>query len=274
MSVFRLSVKGVPYFDYWNFNPPPSVEGRSKAVSVTSFGVTLGGSVVVSREWFGTGAVTRDWTRRVIKKRQGWQQEISGSTRFGAPGSLLLTWQPETSEGYTSVIECINSLRRLQHKPAPNMTNYFGYIGRWNQVQICLLTENLFNLITKASPSLVVLLFCLMIIPINTELILKYYLLVSKALNGLGPKYISDLLLCYKAPRSLRSSGTGLLSVLRVKTKHGEAAFSFYALHIWNKLPENCKSAATLSSFITQLNTFLFATGFYWIKFDGWNLLF
>ncbi len=56
-----------------------------------------------------------------------------------------------------------------------------------------------------------------MIIPINTELILKYYLLVSKALNGLGPKYISDLLLRYKAPRSLRASATGLLSVPRVK---------------------------------------------------------
>ena len=67
----------------------------------------------------------------------------------------------------------------------------------------------------------------------------KILLLVYKALNGLGPKYISDLLVRYEASRPLRSSGTGLLSVPRIKTKHGEAAFSFYAPRLWNKLPEN-----------------------------------
>ena len=40
----------------------------------------------------------------------------------------------------------------------------------------------------------------------------------------------------------LRSSGTGLLAVPRVKTK---AAYSFFAPHNWNKLPENCRSATT-----------------------------
>ena len=45
----------------------------------------------------------------------------------------------------------------------------------------------------------------------------KILLLVCKALNGLGPKYISNLLLCYELYRPLRLSGTGLLSVTRVK---------------------------------------------------------
>ena len=35
----------------------------------------------------------------------------------------------------------------------------------------------------------------------------KVLLLVYKALNGLGPKYISDLLIFYEPSRSLRSSG-------------------------------------------------------------------
>ncbi len=56
--------------------------------------------------------------------------------------------------------------------------------------------------------------------------------LVYKALNGLEPKYISDLLLYYKPPRSLRSPVTGFFSVLREKTKHGEVVIQFYVPHI------------------------------------------
>ncbi len=48
-------------------------------------------------------------------------------------------------------------------------------------------------------------------------------------MNSLGPKYIYDLLLRYEPSRPLRWSGTGLLTVPRVTTKHREAAFSFYA---------------------------------------------
>ena len=72
-------------------------------------------------------------------------------------------------------------------------------------------------------------------LPVCQRIDFKILLLVYKAPNGLGPKHISDLLLWYEPSRPLRSSGTGLFSVPRVKTKHREAAFSFYALHIWNK---------------------------------------
>lgn len=56
---------------------------------------------------------------------------------------------------------------------------------------------------------------------------------------------------------------TFLLSVPRVKTKHREAAFSFYAPHIWNKVPENFRSAPTLSSSKSKIKTFLFTTAIY-----------
>ena len=90
----------------------------------------------------------------------------------------------------------------------------------------------------------------------------KILLLVYKSLNGLGPKYIRDLLLPYQPSRPLRSSGSGLLCVPRIRTKHGEAAFSFYAPQIWNKLPENCRNAETLSSFKSRLKTHLFTAAF------------
>lgn len=57
-------------------------------------------------------------------------------------------------------------------------------------------------------------------------LILKYYYFVYEAQNGLGPNYMSDVLLCYRPCRPLRPSGTGLVTDLRAKTKHSEAAFN------------------------------------------------
>lgn len=48
-------------------------------------------------------------------------------------------------------------------------------------------------------------------------------------MNGLGPKYISDLLVQYETSRCLRSSGGDLLRVPGVRNKQGEATFSYYA---------------------------------------------
>ena len=50
-------------------------------------------------------------------------------------------------------------------------------------------------------------------LPVCQTTDVKILLYVYKALNGLGPKYISDLLLHYEPSRPLRSSGSGLLSV-------------------------------------------------------------
>uniref|UniRef100_A0A3B3DKG4 Reverse transcriptase domain-containing protein n=1 Tax=Oryzias melastigma TaxID=30732 RepID=A0A3B3DKG4_ORYME len=99
-------------------------------------------------------------------------------------------------------------------------------------------------------------------LPVCQRIDFKVLLLVYKALNGLAPKYMTDLLTQYVPARPLRSSGSGLLSVPRVRTKHGEAAFSFYAPQIWNRLPENIRSAETLSVFKSRLKTHLFSVAF------------
>ncbi len=56
----------------------------------------------------------------------------------------------------------------------------------------------------------------------------KVLLLVYKALNGLGPKYIADMLTEYKPNRALRTVGSSQLEIPRVHTKQGESAFSDY----------------------------------------------
>ncbi|XP_068997425.1 uncharacterized protein [Embiotoca jacksoni] len=115
---------------------------------------------------------------------------------------------------------------------------------------------------TKKMDHITPVLISLHWLPVQQRIYFKILLLVYEALNGLGPKYICDLLQPYEPSRPLRSSGTGLLSVTRVRTKHEEAAFSFSAPHIWNKLPETCRSAETLSCFKSTLKTFLFAAAF------------
>ena len=56
-------------------------------------------------------------------------------------------------------------------------------------------------------------------LPVCQIIDFKVLLLFFKALNGLGPTYINELLQKYEPSRTLRSSGTGLLSATRVRTK-------------------------------------------------------
>ena len=60
-------------------------------------------------------------------------------------------------------------------------------------------------------------------LPVCQRIDFNILLLVYKALTGFGPKYISDLLPQSEPSRPRRSSGTGLILVPRVRTKHGES---------------------------------------------------
>ncbi len=83
--------------------------------------------------------------------------------------------------------------------------------------------------------------------------------IVYKSLNGLGPKYIADMLTEYKPNRPLRSVGSSQLDISRVHTKQGESAFSYYAARSWNQLPEEIRCAKTLATFKSRLKTHLFS---------------
>lgn len=66
-------------------------------------------------------------------------------------------------------------------------------------------------------------------LPVSQRIILKILLLTFKALNGLAPMYITELLDRYVPPRPLRSSCRGLLKVPRSNTKYGDRSFSVCA---------------------------------------------
>ncbi len=97
-------------------------------------------------------------------------------------------------------------------------------------------------------------------LPVTFRIDFKVLLLVYKSLNGLGPKYMADMLTEYKPNRPLRSLGQ--LEIPRVHTKQGESAFSYYAARSWNQLPEEIRCAKTLATFKSRPKTHLIRCAF------------
>ncbi len=94
-------------------------------------------------------------------------------------------------------------------------------------------------------------------LPVTFRIDFKVLLLVYKSLNGIGPKYMAEMLTEYKPNRPLRSLGSSQLEIPRVHTKQGESAFSYYAARSWNQLPEEIRCAKTLATFKSRLKTHL-----------------
>ena len=90
------------------------------------------------------------------------------------------------------------------------------------------------------------------------------FLDLYNAITGSAPSYLSELLHIYSPSRSLSSlSDTHMLKIQRFNRKtHGFRTFSHFGPHIWNNLPQDIRHYATLSSFKSQLKTFLFSEYF------------
>ena len=100
-------------------------------------------------------------------------------------------------------------------------------------------------------------------LPVCFRIDFKVLLLVFKCLNGLGPSYLSKLLLPYEPSRTLRSSGSRLLVIPKVRTHtHSEAYFQFYGPRLRDSLPEDLRAAENVHVFKSRLKTHLFSLAF------------
>ena len=91
----------------------------------------------------------------------------------------------------------------------------------------------------------------------------KSLLLTYKALNGLAPDYIRDLLKYSDSRRTLRSSSNSLLDEPRANLKtYGERAFSMAAPRLWNKLPLQIRLSSSEAVFKANLKTYIFKRAF------------
>lgn len=69
-------------------------------------------------------------------------------------------------------------------------------------------------------------------------------MLTYKALHGLAPQYLSELLTVYTPRRNLRSSDSGFLIVPSTHLRSmGDQAFSSVAPKLWNSLPTEIRHA-------------------------------
>ena len=86
-------------------------------------------------------------------------------------------------------------------------------------------------------------------LPIQFLIQFKVLLLVCKALNGLAPNYIKELLVPYKPRRHLRSEAKGPLDEPGTRLQFGDCAFSISAPRLWNALPQHLKDSTSCQAF-------------------------
>jgi hypothetical protein len=96
-------------------------------------------------------------------------------------------------------------------------------------------------------------------LPIRARIEYKIATLCYRTRDSTVPVYLSDLLTSYQPSRSLRSADAGFMAVPRIKlNKFGKRSFSFIAPTTWNSLPKPLRDYPNLSSFKSNLKTFLF----------------
>ena len=94
-------------------------------------------------------------------------------------------------------------------------------------------------------------------LPVKCRVDFKILLLVYKGLNGMAPKYISDMLVPVEKAYSLRSYK--VLKVPRTDCKTlGDSSFAYAGPKLWNGLPDHIKSSKSLDIFKSKLKTQLF----------------
>ena len=98
-------------------------------------------------------------------------------------------------------------------------------------------------------------------LPVKARIQFKILLITFKAIHGLAPKYLCDLITFKSSLYNLRSSGSILLSrpIVRSKTL-GDRAFMVAAPRLWNSLPKKLREITNVNSFKAHIKTYLFRT--------------
>ena len=101
-------------------------------------------------------------------------------------------------------------------------------------------------------------------LPVKERINFKILLTTFKALHGINPLYLCELISPYQPRRALRSSDQLLLEQPAYKLKsYGSRAFSVCAPGLWNKLPLEIKSSTSVPEFKRRLKTHLFRQAFF-----------
>ena len=97
-------------------------------------------------------------------------------------------------------------------------------------------------------------------LPIKFRIEFKVLVITFKALNGLAPPYLKDLLHPYIPARTLRSQNAGLIVPRVGKCTQGGRAFPIELL--WNNLPIDIRGEDSLPIFKSRLKSYLYSKSF------------
>jgi hypothetical protein len=92
---------------------------------------------------------------------------------------------------------------------------------------------------------------------IEKRIIFKILFTIFKCLNDSAPQLLSELV---SPCQTLSRNSQNTLTPLFYQSKYGRRAFSYHGPRLWNCLPLNIRSACSLSSFKSQLKTYLFTS--------------
>ena len=84
-------------------------------------------------------------------------------------------------------------------------------------------------------------------LPVQNRLQFKTATLVFKAINGLSPSYLCDLIHVKQFSYNLRSNASRVIHIPRCRTNAGKRAFLATAPRTWNNLPNSVKNAVSLN---------------------------
>lgn len=101
-------------------------------------------------------------------------------------------------------------------------------------------------------------------LPVEFRIEFKVLMFVFKAINGLAPSYLSDLLTVRDPVRALRSSHYTSLVMPKKSNyeKWGDRSFAACGPKLWNALPKDLRNISELSVFKARLKTYLFRKAF------------
>ena len=105
-------------------------------------------------------------------------------------------------------------------------------------------------------------------LPVQERITFKITTLTHKVLTHHQPGYLSELSVEYWPVYNLCSEDKILLVIPWMKTKIASRAFRVSAPTIWNSLPLSLRCTTTISSFRSQLKTYVFGNAY------GWSLTF
>ena len=95
-------------------------------------------------------------------------------------------------------------------------------------------------------------------LPIDRHIVYKVLVITYKALHGLAPVYLAELLAPRGLNNCLRGANTLTLHQPIAQKKVGEGAFGFGAPNLWNGLPKELRASGSLPQFKKLLKTHMF----------------